>query len=259
MLGKLTAQLKPRRLRWVYRIWGCPNIHTRQKWSAVWPYLAKLPDRLSILDAGCGDGSWALEIAARRPHWTVTGVDRDSNAIARARADAECLKLNRVSFATEDFLQFKPRRAFDVVLSIGSAHYLVESGRGEELFNCFRQWLSEDGILVLLGPRRREEVPLTNRLPALPSHDVFRRSDLENLCRSSALSCESIQPLIGTWGTVAKQLASPNRSLLGRATAYPLELLFDGMDRLWTKQRRMSAAWLLVARRAVKNKMARCS
>ena len=47
----------------------------------------RLPDRpLRILDAGCGAGSGIAAAKARCPGWTVTGIERDPDLAARARA-----------------------------------------------------------------------------------------------------------------------------------------------------------------------------
>ena len=247
MLGNLTAGLECSPERWIYRFWGCPDIHTRQKWRAVWPCLERMKDSISILDAGCGGGRWTLEIAARRPDWTVTGVDRDEASIERAKRSAIALGHRNVLFQAKDFLEFKPATPFDVILSVASAHYLVESGQGEQLFGCFRQWLRPGGVLLLWGPRRHQEVPQIRALPSLPAHGVFSRGDLERLCHSAALDCESIRPVIGGCGTLAKQLASRCNSRLSRIGAYPLELVLDAADRLG-RRNGFSAAWFMIAR-----------
>jgi SAM-dependent methyltransferase len=253
MLGRRTADLESSQGRWIYRLWGCPDINTRQKWRAVWPYLERLKGSLSILDAGCGNGRWTLEIAARRPDWIITGVDRDDASIEQAKRNAALLGCTNVSFIAKDFLEFEPENTFDAILSVASAHYLVESGHGERLFECFRQWLSPGGVLVLLGPRRHQEVPQIRALPSLPAHRVFGRADLELLCHSAKLNCESIRPLIGDCGTLAKQLASRCKSRFGRIGAYPVELLLDAADRLGRRRDGYSAAWLMVARSGPKS------
>jgi methylase of polypeptide subunit release factors len=100
MIGRSTAPLYPHRRRRVQEVWGIPDIHTRQKWMAVWPHLRRLPKTgLRFLDAGCGTGVWAMEIAARRPNWTVEGIDHDPAAIDQAETARARLGLANVKFA----------------------------------------------------------------------------------------------------------------------------------------------------------------
>src|SRR5438876_904160 len=101
MIGRAKASLEPGLRRWLVRLWGLPDIHVRQKWSAVWPHLASLPTGpLCLLDAGCGDGAWAIELAARRPQWSITGVDR-----ARACIEAADVLRRRLALRNVDFVQ----------------------------------------------------------------------------------------------------------------------------------------------------------
>ena len=142
MIGRATAALWAGPRRWIIRLWGVPDINTRQKWHAAWPHLARLPKHgICLLDAGCGEGTWSLELAARRPEWAVVGVDRELAPTERAERARRSLGLSNLTFARADFLEFRPARPFDAVLSIASAHYLVADGRGAQLFRACSGWL----------------------------------------------------------------------------------------------------------------------
>jgi ubiquinone/menaquinone biosynthesis C-methylase UbiE len=49
---------------------------------------AELPQDGSLLDVGCGTGTFAIAFAARRSDAKVTGIDGDEEILARARAKA---------------------------------------------------------------------------------------------------------------------------------------------------------------------------
>ncbi|HWM54740.1 MAG TPA: methyltransferase domain-containing protein [Solirubrobacterales bacterium] len=49
---------------------------------------AELPQGGSVLDVGCGTGTFAIALAASRPDARVTGIDGDPEILARARAKA---------------------------------------------------------------------------------------------------------------------------------------------------------------------------
>ncbi|HEY1252044.1 MAG TPA: class I SAM-dependent methyltransferase [Thermoanaerobaculia bacterium] len=234
--------------RWL----GVFDVDARQKWKAVWPRLSTLPlDRFRLLDAGCGSGGWSLELASRRPGWTIVGVDRDGPAVATAEARRRALGLTNVSFLEADFLEFRPAERFDALLSVASAHYLVQANKGRALFGAFASWLEPGGVLVLFGPRRREEMPVTRILPAVHGREIFGYGDLDSLCRESGLVPEVIAPAVGRVGTLAKQVGriGQDSRWLGRFT-YPVQRLLDAFEQgTPVPGDRRSSAWLVVARK----------
>lgn len=254
MIGRATAGLRRPPRRWVQRWWGEPNVHSRQKWAAVWPHLARLPrDGVRLLDAGCADGAWSVEIATRRPGWTLLGIDRDRAALARADATRARLALPNVALAAADFLAFRPDHPFDVVLSISSAHYLVELGQGPALFGAVRDWLAPGGTLVLLVPRAHDEVPYAAALPVpFARRDVVRADALRALCAATGLRVERLEAVVGAPGTCAKQLERATaESRLLAAASYPVQLALTALDG-WGPPlgpARRSAALVLVATR----------
>lgn len=253
MLGQAIARLHPLPRQWLYRIWGVPDINTRQKWFALWPHLCIMSDSLRLLDAGCGNGSWALELAARKSSWQITGLDKNPEAIGQANFAKERLGLTNVSFVCDDFLMYQPDEAYDVVLSVASAHYLVDEGKGAELFRAFHSWLQSGGKLLLLGPRCCDDVPAVSWLPAPMSkrRDVFSEQQLRSLCQDTGLSIEELQPAVFTMATIAKQLSLLHRSVRALVPLfYPLEWGLTVADRhLWFGPRE-SVYWVLSARRS---------
>lgn len=253
MLGQATASLERMPRRWLQRVWGVFDINARQKWKAAWPHLSILPvNRLRLLDAGCGTGSWTLELAARRAEWHVTGLDRNRESLKAAEASRRHLGLNNASFVEADFLEFQPAEPFDVILAVASAHYLVSTGHGAVLFQNYATWLRPDGVLILLGPRRKQDLPTCQLLPPIPSRAIFSYEDLDSLCRASGLKPMEISPQVGRLGTMAKQISGMDegRSLAMRIVCYPLQVLLDLLDRAsHTEITFRSAAWLLIARK----------
>lgn len=255
MIGQATAALEPAPRRWVQRLWGLPYIHARQDWSVVWPLLAALPPTgVTLLDAGCGAGRWTLELAARRPGWRIMGIDRDAAALRRADAARRRLALDNVSFVRSDFTDFRAPAAFDVVLSVCSAHYLAAAGGGDALFDCFASALKPGGRLMLYGPRAAGEAPWTPLLPRPSWHDVFTADQLRGLCAGHGLTIDRLDGHLGGAGTLVKQvdlLAAGRWRRLGLvAGLYGLEWALAVADR----RRRVSPGaptlmWLLVAER----------
>lgn len=251
MIGRAIAALDSSPRGWLRRVWGLADIHTRQKWSVLWPHLAALPDHgIRLLDAGCGVGHWSLELASLRPKWEIVGVDIDSGAIASAEDQRRRLALSNVSFVESDFLKFTPAQRFDVILSVASAHYLAEQGRGPELFARFRQWLAPDGLLFLIGPRRARDVRFVSWLASPGGHPVFSAQDLSELCTANDMSVRSLSGCIGPLATFAKQLyweADRHSTWLNRVL-YPVQWSLSAMDgRLGVPDEARTMMWLLIA------------
>jgi len=95
----------------------------------------------SVLDAGCGTGRVARELARRGVD--VVGVDIDADMLATARRKAPELPWMCADLATVDL-----RRTFDVVLVAGNVMiFLAPGSEGAVLMNLARH-LAPDGRLV---------------------------------------------------------------------------------------------------------------
>ncbi len=227
------------------------DLHFYQKWCAVWPHLAGLPhEDVRLLDAGCGDGAWSAEIARRRPRWTITGIDRDAQAIGRARARAERERHVNTAFEVSDFAAFVPTRPFDVVLSICSTHYGPTRLDSRALFERMRGWLAPSGQLVLLVPRCADEAPFVKPFDRPQWHRVFTREDLTQLCDEAGLTADLIAPSIGRVGTMAKQLDWA-RAEMSPAAGRVVGALARGVamvDACLPQQPARSLMWLVIAR-----------
>jgi SAM-dependent methyltransferase len=253
MLGEHIARAYPAPLRWIYRYFGFPNIHDRQRWDLLWPILREFRGRRArILDIGCGSGRWVLELASRAPEWSIIGIDRNPELIDRAEQLRRRLGIANARFEAEDCLASETAGHFDVVLSVNSAHYALPAGRGHQLFARFREWLSPtSGVLVLLAPRcaeRRVETGAGTG-PAWPG--FVSTEQVAHLCETTGLAVHSLTPCIGRLGILAKRLALiADRSVLLGALLYPAQLAFSHADRKLAADARRSAALLLIASRA---------
>ena len=80
--------------------------------------LARIPpdQAVDILDLGTGSGCIAITLALERPNAHVTAVDRSTEALAVARANADLLDA-RVEFLTSDWFAALAERRFDLIVS----------------------------------------------------------------------------------------------------------------------------------------------
>ncbi|MBP1162627.1 MULTISPECIES: class I SAM-dependent methyltransferase [Rhodococcus] len=111
------------------------------------------------LDAGCGTGSHAIELARRG--WQVTGIDAVPLAVTRARARAEEAGVE-VTFVLGDVTELEKSvgRGYRFVLDIGCFHGLTACERDHYADELTR--ITEPGASLLMfafGPGRRGPLP----------------------------------------------------------------------------------------------------
>ena len=122
-------------------------------------------DPVSVLDAGCGTGRVALELARRGVE--VVGVDLDESMIATARRLAPDL-----SWTLADMTQLHLGRRFDVVVMAGNVPLFAAAGSRQALVAGCARHLAIDGALVT-------GFQLDDRYPLPTYDDHCRRAGLE--------------------------------------------------------------------------------
>jgi ubiquinone/menaquinone biosynthesis C-methylase UbiE len=84
------------------------------------------PDVETVLDLGCGDGTYTAEILRARPSLRIVGADAAQEAIAAARR-----RYSGVEFHTVDALELStfPKGSFDLAIARGVLHHLSDPAK----------------------------------------------------------------------------------------------------------------------------------
>lgn len=103
----------------------------------------------SVLDAGCGTGRVAIELALRG--FAVTGVDLDAGMLSAARSKAPGLAWREADLAAGDLasaLDLAPGRRFDLVVAAGNVMIFLEPGTEASVVANLAGLLVPGGLLV---------------------------------------------------------------------------------------------------------------
>ncbi len=105
-------------------------------------YVAALvPPGSRVLDAGCGTGRVAVELARRG--YDVAGVDSDASMLDVARATAPNL-----AWELRDLAAYEGDAAYDLVVAAGNVMIFLAPGTGPEVVRRLAAALRPGGLLV---------------------------------------------------------------------------------------------------------------
>ena len=76
-----------------------------------------LPEHSKVLDLGTGTGAIALALATENCNWSITGLDKSSQAVALAKENAIINNLDRVNFIQSDWFSAVEHRQFDLIVT----------------------------------------------------------------------------------------------------------------------------------------------
>jgi 2-polyprenyl-3-methyl-5-hydroxy-6-metoxy-1,4-benzoquinol methylase len=109
------------------------------KWKRLEPILSKIIDEEinSVLDVGCSDGYYSIELAKLHKNIAVTGIDLDDLRIQRCKFVKKIFQIQNSSFKTADLYDLmSSKKTHDIVMGLGLLH------RVPDLEQCIRDLCS---------------------------------------------------------------------------------------------------------------------
>lgn len=107
---------------------------------------AMLADGQTILELGCGWGSWALWLAQQYPNARIVGVSNSRSQKAFIDDQARQHGFKNLEIVTCDMNRFDPQRTFDRVISVEMFEHMRNYA---ELLRRVRSWLKPTGKLFV--------------------------------------------------------------------------------------------------------------
>jgi SAM-dependent methyltransferase len=118
------------------------------------PAAKGLPERLAagirVADFGCGTGHAVNLMAKEYRRSDFVGYDIASDAIDRARAEAQALALPNARFEVRDVTALPPARAFDLITSFDAIH---DQRDPAAVLRSAATGLAPDGVYLMVEPR----------------------------------------------------------------------------------------------------------
>lgn len=75
------------------------------------------PDRLNLLDLGCGSGAIAITLALHRKNWQITAIDASAQALFLAQKNALQHQVQNIYFYESDWFSALGNQTFDAIVS----------------------------------------------------------------------------------------------------------------------------------------------
>jgi SAM-dependent methyltransferase len=184
-----------------------------------------------LLDAGCGEGLFANEVAARFPRWKVIGADHDERLLATARALANGLP--NASFIRADLTEDLGRERFDAVVAL---ECLEEIQDDEAAVTNMARALRRGGLFVGHVPERDWKPVLRDSDP-IWRYEVrhgYGVDELVDVLDRAGLDVRRIEPTTHGIVRLATEIRDriKHSSLKIRMLAYPWMLAAVRLERL---------------------------
>ncbi|MDC4223947.1 MAG: class I SAM-dependent methyltransferase [Candidatus Manganitrophus sp.] len=152
--------------RLAFRYLGATHLGDRSRNHYLMRALRKLtlPENANVLNAGCANGAHSFYLAERYPGWKITGIEIESEPIARATAIAEKKGTRNLSFHKGDLHQIRFAELFHLIFSM---HVLTYLKNDLEVLKRFSRALKRGGYLILSIPTPPAPSPLPRPLQRL--------------------------------------------------------------------------------------------
>lgn len=107
---------------------------------------AEIRDGMSILELGCGWGSFSLWLAERFPNARIVAVSNSASQKAYIEQQAKQRGLRKITILTENLTNFSIQERFDRVVSVEMFEHMRNY---QLLLNRVAQWLKPEGKLFV--------------------------------------------------------------------------------------------------------------
>ena len=106
----------------------------------------KLQEGIDVLDVGCGSGLALNKLAKMFPRSRFSGFDISTEAITRARNEAQSLNLNNIDFQVKDAATLNENSQYDLICTFDAIH---DQAKPDVVLKGIFQALRPDGVYLM--------------------------------------------------------------------------------------------------------------
>jgi ubiquinone/menaquinone biosynthesis C-methylase UbiE len=178
-VGALAARPFYHEFAWAYDLLVARPVAEECAGMTAWLARRGVRPPAAVLDAGCGTGRHAVELA--RLGFTVTGVDRSPELLAEAAARAREAGLP-IALVEADLLALPAGQLYDSVVCRGVLNDVIGARDRAAVLDGFARVLRPGGVLLLdvrdwdLTAARKTADPVTDKRVATPRGALVFRS-----------------------------------------------------------------------------------
>lgn len=108
----------------------------------------RYPNKISLLDIGCGAGNFAVKLCLKKPDTSVTLIDLSKNMLDRAHDRVSAVTSGHVEVIKGDFRTVETgTRKYDVIIATAVLHHLRDDNDWELSFRKLFDLLNENGSI----------------------------------------------------------------------------------------------------------------
>jgi 2-polyprenyl-3-methyl-5-hydroxy-6-metoxy-1,4-benzoquinol methylase len=192
-----------------------------------------------ILDAGCGLGRHTFFMARRYPNSAITGVDLDGKNISICNYIREKKGFVNVRFESCDLRHLNLNQRFDLIICSDVLEYIEED---DLVLRNFRNWLAENGRLILHTPRLRPRrylrlfegyVKCDPLEKAAHARDGYTDGELREKLKKNGLAITDLKYTFGYFGSLSWEFSKIVENFKPLfVLCFPLILVLGYMDSL---------------------------
>jgi len=116
--------------------------------TIIYPFdmlIERIPDRGSLLDVGCGYGTFCFILSNKRPNMKIVGIDMDRKRITTAKSKVTNQNLR---FICTDMTKYSNDEKFDIVTCFDLIHH-VDGKNHDLLITILKKLIKKNGILII--------------------------------------------------------------------------------------------------------------
>jgi SAM-dependent methyltransferase len=193
-----------------YRCYGAVSIGDKIRagyvFHALRPLLNAKTERWRVLDAGCGQGFYALRLAQEIPHLSITAIDIEKEKIRRVNQAISRLGLENIRPLVRSLLGLADHDRYDLALCVDVLEHIEQD---EQAATRLAAALKPGGTLVIHVPQCGQR----HYIGPHPDWHVYGHvregyslNELNSLLRRAGLELVYHRHSFGFWGALSSDL-----------------------------------------------------